>query len=129
MAQLLGSAVEGIIGFESSFGVPSADGYQIAFNPDLKASSEKAINKSNEITGDRSPQESFLGFENGVFGGTFRVDTKQFPVFLKGLFNAPVTVDNGDGTFTHTFKIGSTVPSMFFEQNHTDAAGGLFYLT
>ena len=129
MAQLLGSAVEGIIGFESSFGVPSTDGYQIAFNPDLKASSEKAINKSNEITGDRSPQQGFLGFENGVFGGTFRVDTKQFPVFLKGLFNAPVTVDNGDGTYTHTFKIGSTVPSMFFEQNHTDATGGLFYMT
>ena len=129
MAQLLGSAVEGILGFESAFGTPTSNGFQIAFNPDLKASSEKAINKSNEITGDRSPQQGFLGFENGMFGGTFRVDTKQFPIFLKGLFGTPATVDNGNGTYTHTFKIGSTVPSMCFEQSHTDATGGLFYLT
>lgn len=129
MPQLTGSAVKGIIGFETSFGVPALDGFKIAFNPDLSASSEKAINKSNEITGDRSPQQGFLGFENGTFGGSFRVDSKQFPILLKGLMGLPASVDNSDGTFTHTYKIGDSVPSMFFEQNHTDATGGLFYLT
>ncbi|MBL0721246.1 MAG: hypothetical protein JJV88_01545 [Sulfurovum sp.] len=129
MAQLKGSAVQGILGFETSFGVPAVDGNKIAFNPDLSANSERAINKSNEITGSRSPQQGFQGFENGKFGGSFRVDTKQFPIFLKGLFGSPTSVDNTDGTHTHTFKIADNVPSMFFEQNHTDATGGLFYMT
>jgi len=127
--QLQGNAVELVVGFETSFGVPSLVGYKVPFIPSLDSGTDQAINNSSVINGNASPSEPFLGFKDGKISGTFVVDDKAFPLFMKGLLGTPTTIDNGDGTYTHTFKIGTTIPSMFFEVNHSDASGGLFYNT
>lgn len=128
MAQLLGNAVELVVGFETSFGVPSAVGYKVPFIPSLDVGSDQAINASGVINGSASPSEPFLGFKDGKISGTFILDDKAFPIFMKGLLGTPTTTGAGP-TYVHTYKIGTTIPTMFFEINHSDAAGGLFYST
>lgn len=125
--QLTGNAVELVVGFETSFGVPSTIGYKVPFIPSLDAGTDQAINSSGVITGSASPSEPFLGFKDGKVSGTIIVDTKSFPLFMKGFFGDPVTT--GVGPYVHTFSIDNTMPTMFFEVNHSDASGGLFYTT
>ena len=127
MAQLQGSSVEAVIGFESAYGVTDTTGFQIPFAPTSNSSTTQAINSSSVITGSASPSQPFLGFKDGVVSFTVPVDDKAFAYLLKGLFGAPVTT--GAGPYLHTYKIGTTIPSMSIEINHSDAAGGLFYLT
>lgn len=128
MAQLRGSAVEAILGFETAYGTPDINGFKIPFLAGLNASSSKAINNNETITGNPNPQKGFLGFENGTFSGTFPVDDKALPILLKGLMGTPTTTDNLDGTYTHVYKIQQDVPSMFLELNHSDNVSGLFYM-
>ena len=125
--QLQGSSVQAVIGFETAYGVPDTTGFQVSFAPTSNASTTQAINSSSVITGSASPSQPFLGFKDGVVSFTIPVDDKAFAYWLKGLFGAPTTT--GAGPYLHTYKIGTTIPSMFIEINHSDAAGGLFYMT
>lgn len=127
--QLQGSSTQITIGFESSYGVASSTGYIVPFAPTLNASTNQAINSSAVITGNASPSQPFLGFKDGAVSGSFPVDDKAMAQWLKGLFGSPTTVDNFNGTYTHTYKIGKTIPSMFMEVNHSDVGAGLYYTT
>jgi len=129
MAQIQGSAVSLNLGFEPTYGGGGTTGFTVPFAPTLTAKTEQAINKSSVIDGNASPSQPFLGFKDGSFSGTVPVDSKAFGLFLKGAYGVPATVDNGNGTYTHTFSIGLTIPSMFAEINHGDVAGGLVYRT
>ncbi|PKR54405.1 phage tail tube protein [Thalassospira marina] len=40
------------------------------------------------------------------------VDLRGFGFWLKALFGAPVTADNGDGTYDHVFTSGGVIPSL-----------------
>ncbi len=127
MPQLQGSSVEAVIGFETAYGVPDTTGFKISFAPTSNASTTQAINSSSVINGNASPSQPFLGFKDGVVSFTVPVDDKAFSYWLKGLFGSPTTT--GASPYTHTYKVDTTIPSMFIEINHTDASGGLFYMT
>ena len=125
--QLQGSSTEVVIGFETAYGVPDTTGFMIPMAPTSSAMTSQAINSSSVINGSASPSQPFLGFKDGKASFTIPVDDKAFAYWLKGLFGSPTTT--GAGPYLHTYKIGTTIPSMFIEINHTDATGGLFYMT
>lgn len=126
---LSGGNVELNMSFEDSYGNPSTSGFKVGFAPTSSAFTDQAINESSVINGNPSPSQGFLGFKDGQVSLTVPVDTLAFPQVLKGLMGTPTTTDNGDGTYSHVFKRGTSIPSMSAEFNHTDAVGGLFYLT
>lgn len=127
---LKGSSTVLSVGFESAYGTPDfTNGYKVPFAPTLNASGTQAINKSSVISGSASPTQPFLGYKDSQFSGSFVMDTKAFPLFLKGLFGNPTTADLGGGLYKHTFKIGLTIPSMWCELEHEDVSGGLIYTT
>jgi len=47
------------------------------------------------------------------------VDLRNLGFWLKGLFGAPATTDNGGGAYTHLFTSGGDLPSLAFELGHT----------
>lgn len=127
MSQLKGSNVEGVFGVEASYGVPSANGNKIAFHT-IDANSTIPISQSNEITGDSNASEPYNDPETGTFSATVRVDNLQLPIFLESVFGNKTNTDNGNGTDTDTFTVvDGSVSSFYYQQEHQDAAGGLFY--
>jgi hypothetical protein len=50
------------------------------------------------------------------------IDLRAFGMWLKAALGAPATVDNGDGTYNHTFTAGGDVPSLTLEIGHTKLA-------
>lgn len=132
MAQIQGFAAELRIGFESAYGTPiTTTGYKVGYAPTLDAMTDQAINKSSVITGDANPSIPFLGFKDGKFSAQIPMDDKAIGLFFKGAFGAPTTTLDTPivGLNTHVYKIGTTVPSMYAELEHTDVAGGLVYTT
>jgi len=49
---------------------------------------------------------------------TVPIDLRGIGFWLKGLFGAPETTDNGDGTYTHAFTSGGALPSLALEVGH-----------
>lgn len=132
MSQLAGTGVQLNLGFESAYGVPIlANGYKVQFAPTLQANTTQAINESSIIDGNASPNQPFLGFKDGQFSAVVPVDSKAFGLFCQGLFDSPTTTADTPtvGINTHVFKIGLTRPTMFCEEIHNDAVGGLVYTT
>ena len=127
MAQGQGSSVSLRVGKETSFGVTGDTSYEIPFSPTLDFKETQALNDSSVIRGTRNMDRSFLGFKAVDGSLSIPLDTKSAPKFLEGFFNAPVDVDNEDGTYTHTFTVANTaIPSYFVEVAHLDL--GLYYL-
>ncbi|MBF0327422.1 MAG: hypothetical protein HQL42_20555, partial [Alphaproteobacteria bacterium] len=55
------------------------------------------------------------------------LDVRALGFWLKGLFGAPATTDNGDGTFDHVFTSGGTLPSLAIEIGHAQLAVPKFF--
>jgi len=122
-----GASVSLRVGKESSFGTTGATSYEIPFSPTLDFKETQSLNDSSVIRGTRNMDRSFLGFKAVDGSLSIPLDTKSAPKFLEGFFNTPTTVDNGDSTYTHTFKVANTaIPSYFVEVAHIDL--GLYYL-
>lgn len=75
----------------------------------------------------RDAQDPF--YEAITDEGEFMVplDLRGIGFWLKGLFGAPVTTDNLDGTYTHVFTSGGTLPSLTFEVGHPALTTPKFY--
>ena len=127
MPQGQGSSVSLRIGKEVSYGTTGATSYEVPFSPTLDFKETQALNDSSVIRGTRNMDRSFLGFKAVDGSLSIPLDTKSAPKFLEGFFNAPTSVDNLDGSYTHTFKVNDTaIPSYFLEVAHIDL--GLYYL-
>jgi len=83
------------------------------------------IKMSNAITGYANARHAAIG-ANSVTGGiTVEASAELLPVFLKGALGNIATVDNLDGTYTHTFRVNDTtsyysdyyLPSFTIEEN------------
>lgn len=127
MPQAQGSSVSLRMGKETSFGVTGATSYEIGFAPTLDLKETQALNDSTVMRGTRNMDKAFLGFKSVDGSLVVPLDDNAFGKVLEGFLNIPATVDNLDGTYTHTFKVNDTsIPSYFFEQAHTDI--GEFHL-
>ncbi len=101
--------------FETTFGVdPGApNGLAMPINSfDVKAN--RNLNSAQTLTGNRNPVEPFAG--NTVVNGSavIPVDVLAMGYWLKAMFGAPTTT--GTGTYTHTYKIGTSQPSLVLEK-------------
>jgi len=56
------------------------------------------------------------------------MDLRGFGFWLKGLFGAPDTTDNSDGTYTHVYTSGADLPSLSIEVGHIALSTKKFYL-
>ncbi len=127
MAQAQGSSTSLRIGYETAFGVPSATTYEVPFTEGMDMKSTQAQNTSTVIRGSRNPDKAFLGFKDLQGTVSVPIDNDALGLWLKGFLGNPTTVDNLDGTYTHTFKVAeTTLPSMFAEIAHKDLS--LFYI-
>lgn len=103
--------------FETAYGtLPSAFG-QLSFkSTDL--SEEKTLGEDPLLGQGRDASDPY--YEPGTDSGNFEIplDLRGTGFWLKGLLGAPVTVDNGDGTFDHTYTSGGTLPSLSVEIGH-----------
>lgn len=115
-----GSASKIQVDFESTFaadpGVPS--GRVLPFNScDLVATA--ATITPGTITGNRNPVQSARGNVSVDGSIVVPVDLNCFGFWLKGLLGAPTTTGASD-PYTHTYKVGASIPSMVIEKMFTN---------
>jgi len=120
MPQAKGSLVKIQVDFETTFatdpGVPN--GRLIAFNScSIKQSAGVIIPAT--ITGDRKATQPSRGNISIDGDLVIPLDSTPFLLMTKGLLGAPVTTGGGD-PYTHTFKVGTSIPSMVIEKMFTD---------
>ena len=113
---------------ETTFGsdpaVAAAISLPIVTVPDLKITQDPI--QSPALGGaNRNPRIPMFGDMNSNCGLTFMMELTAIGHLLKSLLGSPSTVNNGDGTYTHTFKIGNTISSFLLDKGFTD--GNLFY--
>jgi hypothetical protein len=121
-----GADAELLMAFETNYG-DSPDGSGGGVYTKLKF-------KRFGISGSRDLEDDTLlgegrDAQDPVYGafdvsGSYEVpmDLRGSGFHLKGLFGVPATVDNGDGTYTHTFVSGGVLPSLTTQIGHTALA-------
>ncbi|CUW39675.1 conserved protein of unknown function [Magnetospirillum sp. XM-1] len=114
-----GSDVALLGAFESTYGTIPTDGYaRLAFK-DSSLGAERPLGYDPLLGQGRDAQDPFYEAvkDEGDFG--IPLDLRGVGFWLKGLMGAPVTTDNGDGTYSHVFTSGGDLPSLAFEIGHT----------
>ena len=119
--QAVGYKSRTTLDFEDTYGaMPSPqNGYTVPFNSSDVGQSQNLI-EANTITGTRSPVQPALGRISVEGNNEIPVDFNAFGVWLKAGLGQPVTTDNGDGTYTHEFKIGDSQPSFVMAREFPD---------
>lgn len=115
MAQARGYLSKVALDFETTFGTDpgSPNGLSMPVNSfDVKSS--RNLNTAQTIRGNRNPAEPFDGNVRVNGSAVVPVDAIAFGYWLKAMFGNPTT--SGSGTYTHTFKVGDTQPSMVLEK-------------
>ena len=116
MSQAQGSSVSLRAGWETSYGVTGSSDYKFSISPTIDIKETQNLNDRTTLRGTRNSDRSFVGYRSVDGRFPIPLNSKETEFWLKGLFNAPVIVDNGDGTYTKTYKVNDTgVPSMFVE--------------
>lgn len=120
MAMAKGYLSQVAMDFETTFGAdPGApNGLAIPINTfDVKGS--RNLNTAATITGNRNPVEPFVGNNSVTGNAVIPVDVLAMGYWLKAMFGAPTTT--GTGTYTHTFKVGTSQPSLVLEKKFATA--------
>lgn len=126
MAWALGA--NGVIGIdlESTYGTTpgSPVGKKMPFNKSNITGKQNLVDPST-ITGTRNPVAPAMG--NIDVGGNIEVPltVRDFGWWLRAAFGAPTTT--GSSTYTHIFKVGSSMPSFCLEQGFTDISQYFLY--
>jgi hypothetical protein len=103
MSMQKGSTVKVLLGYEATFKIASADGFQLPVNTfGLKAT--RALNAAATLVGSRNPPMPFAGNKSTAGAIVVPVDSLALPYWLKAIFGAPGTT--GAGPYVHEFKIG-----------------------
>lgn len=109
--------------YESTYGttptLSPGDSVKIPFNENQLGSDENMIDPAT-VTGYRWEVEPAFGNISVAGPLTIPFDVRYIGYWLKLLLGSPTTVDNLDGTFTHTFEPGNSMPSMTIETGFTD---------
>ena len=104
--------------FEASYGVLPADGYGRLSFKESSLGAERPLGYDPLLGQGRDAQDPFYEAikDEGDIG--VPLDVRALGFWLKGLFGAPATADNGDTTFNHVFTSGGTLPSLAIEIGH-----------
>lgn len=117
MARAQGARAQMALGFESTYGTPPAAGkfWKVPFTSQNHGSEQPLL--SSELLGygrDPLPPVKDAITANGDI--VVPIDDRFFGIWLKAVFGAPITTDDGAGVYTHEFKSGGwTIPSFSTE--------------
>ncbi|WP_096700083.1 phage tail tube protein [Magnetospirillum sp. 15-1] len=113
--------------FEASYGLAPADGYGRLSFKESSLGAERPLGYDPLLGQGRDAQDPFYEAikDEGDIG--VPLDVRALGFWLKGLFGAPATADNGDGSFDHVFTSGGTLPSLALEIGHAALATPKFF--
>ena len=122
MSQAQGSSVSLRVGVEPAFGTDATATKEVPFIPTLTLSQTQNQNESGAMNGTRDASPPFLGYKSAQSTFSVPLDSKLAGYWMKAfLGTASAPVDNGNGTYTHTFtRNDTTLPSFTIEKAHTD---------
>ncbi|WP_281193264.1 phage tail tube protein, partial [Magnetospirillum moscoviense] len=97
--------------FETVYGTLPADGYGRLSFKESSLGAERPLGYDPLLGQGRDAQDPFYEAikDEGDIG--VPLDVRALGFWLKGLFGAPATADNGDGSFDHVFTSGGDLPS------------------
>ena len=113
--------------FETVYGTLPADGYGRLSFKESSLGAERPLGYDPLLGQGRDAQDPFYEAikDEGDIG--VPLDVRALGFWLKGLFGAPATADNGDTTFNHVFTSGGTLPSLVIEIGHAQLAAPKFF--
>ena len=113
--------------FETVYGTLPADGYGRLSFKESSLGAERPLGYDPLLGQGRDAQDPFYEAikDEGDIG--VPLDVRALGFWLKGLFGAPATADNGDGSFDHVFTSGGTLPSLAIEIGHAQLAVPKFF--
>lgn len=119
MAQAKGSASQVIIQQETTFGVdPVAPNAQLLHFSTCGLKMSRALERSDAIQPNRNPSKPARG--NIQVGGNLNLELQAYiGLLLKGALGS-VTTTGAASPYTHTFKVGTSLPSFLIEKGFTD---------
>ena len=123
MAQARGSASKTFMATEASWGDGSLQAGRSALYIPFKTNTlRKSVDMetSEQITASRNPSAPARGAVDVGGDITAELESKAHGLLWYGLLGAKNTTDNLDGTYTHEFWIGSSLPSFVIEKQFTD---------
>lgn len=85
----------------------------------ISLGAEKPLGYDPLLGQGRDAQDPYYDAESVAGDVEVPLDLRDFGFWLKGLFGAPVTTDNMDGTYDHVFTSGGDLPSLALEIGHT----------
>ena len=87
--------------------------------PDI-AISQEPVQSTVIGGGNRNPRKPTYGNKSSDCSINMQLELTAIGYLLKALMGAPTTTDNGDGTYSHVFKIGNTISSFLLEKGFVD---------
>ena len=113
--------------FEASYGSAPASGFTRLSFKDSTLGAERPLGYDPLLGQGREAQDPFYDAikDEGDFG--VPLDLRGLGFWLKGMFGAPVSTGNQDGTFSHTFTSGGVLPSLTLEIGHAKLAVPRFF--
>jgi len=118
-----GSSTKLAMGKETSFGVTGATAKTYPYIPTFTLNETQNLVDSNVIRDSRDMAEPSGGFITATSSFSVPVDANLAPMWLGLAMGTTTSVDNGNGTYTHTIKKhDTTLPSIFIEKRHEDVS-------
>jgi Phage tail tube protein len=113
--------------FEGSYGIAPASGFTRLSFKDSTLGAERPLGYDPLLGQGREAQDPFYDAikDEGDIG--VPLDLRGLGFWLKGMFGAPVSTGNQDGTFTHVFTSGGVLPSLTLEIGHAKLAVPRFF--
>lgn len=125
MSWLKGYKTQMLLDWEDTYGddPSSASAYKVPFN-----TTDLAQNQPNQhaatIRNNRNPTKPFRGNKDAAGSIVVPADLRALGLWLKGAFGSPITTGSTD-PYTHTYKIGDSIPSFLLDIGHVD--GTIYY--
>ncbi len=113
--------------FEASYGVLPADGYTRLSFKECSLGAERPLGYDPLLGQGRDAQDPYYEAVKDEGDVGVPLDVRALGFWLRGLLGTPVSADNGDGTFSHQFTSGGTLPSLALEIGHAKLATPKFF--
>lgn len=109
--------------FEETSNYRTLDSNRDPFVPGANATLDTAEASNNGTRITLPASRLSVSIEPGTFDGSWAISfALTNPWLLEGLYGAPSTTDNGDGTYTHTYSMGEPASFQILEGYDTSTA-------
>ena len=120
-----GSTVVISVGEEGTAGTAATTGFKLPINSDTVSGMFSRTTPAT-LTGTRNPVQPFKGNTDVTGNIVIPIDIAAMWYWLQLMFGDPTTAGAGD-PYTHTFKVGNTMPYFTHQKAFTDLDTDVFY--